>query len=160
MKKISSVLLALAMVLMFAGCGKAEQESARVYSFHGENELLSVTNGVMVMEDGKDVFHGGDLQVAEEVGTDIVSYTTRFYFLLDGEREDFFRMVLVNAGEMLLENRSLGSISGNGVFHKDKIQRSSFDSWKDSLFFELTTVDKVGTEQVYTLPMTITEVTG
>lgn len=160
MKKISSVFLALAMVLMFAGCGKTEQEPARVYSFHGENELLSVTNGVMVMVEGNDVFHGGDLQVAEEVGAGIVSYTTRFYFLLDGEREDFFRMVLVNAGEMLLENRSLGSISGSGVFHKDKIQQSSFDSWKDSLFFELTTVDKAGTKQVYTLPMTITEVTG
>lgn len=160
MKKISSVFLALAMVLMFAGCGKSEQEPARVYSFHGESELLSVTNGVMVLAEEKNVFHGGDLQVAEEVGADIVSYTTRFYFLLDGEREDFFRMVLVNAGEMLLENRSLGSVSGNSVFHKDKIQQSSFDSWKDSLFFELTTVDKAGTEQVYTLPMTITEVTG
>lgn len=160
MKKISSVFLALAMVLMFAGCGKAEQEPARVYSFHGENELLSVTNGVMVMAEGNDVFYGGDLQVAEEVGAGIVSYTTGFYFLLDGERDDFFRMVLVNAGEMLLENRSLGSVSGNGVFHKDKIQQSSFDSWKDSLFFELTTVDKVGTEQVYTLPMTLAKVTS
>lgn len=160
MKKVLQILLVLAVVFSFPGCGKTEQEPARVYSFHGGDALLSVTNGVMVMEEGKDVFYGGDLQVAEEVGTGVVSYTMRYYFLLDGEREDFLRMAILNAGDMLEENCSIGTISGSGVFHKEKIRQKPFDSWKDNLFFELTTVDQSGTEQVYTLAMTITEVVG
>lgn len=160
MKRILRLLLMLVVSLTFLGCGKTEQEPIRVYSVHGEDALISVTNGVMVLGEENDIFHGGDLQVAEEVGTGIVSYTMRFYFLLDGEREDFFRMALVNAGDILKENGSIGNISGSGVFHNEKICQKPFDGWKDALFFELTTEDLSGSERVYTLPMTITEVTG
>lgn len=157
MKRVVLFLLTLVLILTFPGCGKAEQQSTGVYSIHGGNEQISVTNGIMVLGE-EDVFHGGNLQVAEEIGVDVVSYTTRFYFLLDGEREDFFRMELVNGGEMLRQNPELGNSSGSGGFQN--IRKKSFDSWKDALFFELTTVDESGSEQVYTLPMTITEVTG
>lgn len=158
MKRTISFLLTLTMILTLLGCGKAEQQSTRVYSIHGGNEQISVTNGGIVLGEEKDVFQGGNLQVAEEIGVGVVSYTTRFYFLLDGERDDFFRMELVNGGEMLRQNPELGSSSGSGGFQN--IRQKSFESWKDSLFFELTTVDQSGNEQVYTLPMTITEVTS
>lgn len=158
MKRTISFLLTLTMILTLLGCGKAEQEPTSVYSFHGENELLLVSNGVMVLGEEKDVFQGGNLQVAEEIGVGVVSYTTRFYFLLDGERDVFFRMELVNGGEMLRQNPELGNSSGSGGFQN--IRQRSFESWKDSLFFELTTMDESGAEQVYTLPMTITEVTS
>ena len=41
--------LAFMMILILAltGCGKAEQESLTVYSFSGENEQLTVSNGII-----------------------------------------------------------------------------------------------------------------
>lgn len=158
MKRTVLFLLTLVLILTLLVCGKAEQQSTRVYSIHGGNEQISITNGVMVLGEEKDVFQGGNLQVPEEIREGVVSFTMKYYFLVDGEREDFFRMVLVNAGEMLEENCSVGTLSGNGVFHKEKIRQKSFEEWKTALFFELTTEDMSGSEQVYTLPMTITEV--
>ena len=58
MKKIMAVMLSLlACTVLLAGCNTSsesnEEQSLKVYSFSGENEYISVSNGVIIL-DGKD----------------------------------------------------------------------------------------------------------
>ena len=45
-------------VLALTGCGKAEQEPLRVYSFCGENEQLAVSDGIIVLNGAEETFGG------------------------------------------------------------------------------------------------------
>lgn len=45
----SKVLVFMAILLLtLAGCEKVEQEQLTVYSFSGENEQLSISNGIIL----------------------------------------------------------------------------------------------------------------
>ena len=67
MKKIMAATLSLlACAVLLAGCNISsennEEQSLKVYSFSGENEYISVSNGVIIL-DGKDkICYGGDLK--------------------------------------------------------------------------------------------------
>ena len=61
MKKIVALmLLSLACAVLLSGCGTSptdnEEQALKVYSFSGENEYVSVSNGVIIL-DGKDKYH-------------------------------------------------------------------------------------------------------
>ena len=51
MKKVFAILLTtLACSVLFSGCGaKPAEEQVAVYSFSGENEVFSISNGVIVL---------------------------------------------------------------------------------------------------------------
>ena len=59
------------LILELTGCGKAEQEPLRVYSFSGENEQLTVSNGIIVFNGSEEIFSGGDLKAADDSFLDI-----------------------------------------------------------------------------------------
>lgn len=55
MKKIMAVMLSLlACTVLLAGCNTSsesnEEQSLKVYSFSGENEYISVSNGVIILD--------------------------------------------------------------------------------------------------------------
>ena len=67
MKKIMAVMLSLfACSVLFTGCNNPsesyEEQSLKVYSFSGENEYISVSNGVIILGGKDEICYGGDLE--------------------------------------------------------------------------------------------------
>lgn len=158
MKKM--IALVFIAILFLTGCAKAEPEQPlRVYSFHGENEQLKITNGMIVLSEKNDVFGGGDLQVSEDLQSNITSFSTTFY--VASEHDD--RTILSNAvidqtGSTIHIDGGLGTVSGDGVILDRVVDEENIADLKNNLFFELTTTDADGKENVYQLQMVVSEI--
>lgn len=157
---IKSKLLILTAILMltFTGCKNTEQEPLTVYSFSGENEQLSISNGIIVFDGTKELFAGGELKVSDDFFNNITSYSTAFY-IMSGEEKD---VILSNSvtditGDTVSVSGKLGQISGDSSIRRIKIDDT--DDLKNLLFFELTAKDTDGKENVYQLQLSLTEVT-
>ena len=159
-KKVWSVLaLILICSMIFAGCGSEKQEEKQnfsVYSFSGEDENLTVTNGVIVLSDDYEAFYGGNLQVNEENFAGVTSFEETFYVLKDGEKEIISSNSLtdttggaVNVGGDLGKKWGAGSISG----------KFDADDLKNNFFFEFTVTDIEGNTHTYQTQMKVVEVT-
>ena len=79
MKKLAIFVLTLTLVLALVGCGKTEPEYLRVYSFNGENERFTVSNGVIVLDDTKEIFYGGELKATDDFLS--ILYPVRKHFI-------------------------------------------------------------------------------
>ena len=159
MIKIKALVLAVILMSAFTGCGKEEQERLTVYSFCGENEQLAVSNGVIVLNGTEEVFTGGDLKVTGDSFADITSYSTTFYIASGSEKA----VILSNSvtdmtGDTVNVSGDLGQVSGDSIIRS--IKADDISDLKNTLWFELTTKDKNGKEDVYQLQMSLTEITG
>ena len=158
MIKMKALIFMTILMLASTGCGKTEQEPLRVYSFSGENEQLTVFNGIIVFNGSEEIFSGGDLKAADDSFLDITSYATTFYTISGNEKN----VILSNSvedmtGGTVNVSGDLGQVSGESIIRRIKIDDAS--DWGNTLFFELTTKDKYGTENVYQLQMALTEIT-
>ncbi len=158
MIKMKALIFMTILMLASTGCGKTEQEPLRVYSFSGENEQLTVFNGIIVFNGSEEIFSGGDLKAADDSFLDITSYSTTFYTISGNEKN----VILSNSvedmtGGTVNVSGDLGQVSGESIIRRIKIDDAS--DWGNTLFFELTTKDKYGTENVYQLQMALTEIT-
>ena len=84
MKKIMAVMLSLlACTVLLAGCNTSsesnEEQSLKVYSFSGENEYISVSNGVIILDGKDEICYGGDLKVMSDDFANITTYSTTIY---------------------------------------------------------------------------------
>jgi len=84
MKKIMAATLSLlACAVLLAGCNISsennEEQSLKVYSFSGENEYISVSNGVIILDGKDEICYGGDLKVTSDDFGDITTYSTTIY---------------------------------------------------------------------------------
>lgn len=70
---IKKLFLIAILMLTLVGCDNVTQEQLTVYSFSGENEQFSISNGVIVLDGTEEIFSGGDLKVADNFFTDIMS---------------------------------------------------------------------------------------
>lgn len=161
MKKIIALTLALLCAFMLVGCG-AEKGSDKiaVYSFSGENDVLSVTNGTVVLDGEEETFSGGHLTVLqEELFSDIVSYDADFYIIKDGDdkRAVLSSSVLdMTGGSVRFNGDDLGKISGETIITNYKMIAE--EDWQNNLFFELTVKDSEGGEKVYEIQMNVEKV--
>ena len=76
MKKVTPVLMAIVFcALLLAGCSISSQsrqgQPLAVYSFSGENEFISVSNGVIVLDAEEEICYGGNLETRKDKFTDI-----------------------------------------------------------------------------------------
>ena len=81
MKKIMAATLSLLVcAVLLAGCNTSsennEEQSLKVYSFSGENEYISVSNGVIILDGKDEICYGGDLKVTSDDFGDITTYST------------------------------------------------------------------------------------
>lgn len=151
------VLLAI-LALALTGCGKTKQEPLIVYSFSGENEQFAVSNGVIVLRGKEEIFTGGDLKVTSDLFADVTSYSTTFYILSGDEKDVILSNCIIDrTGGAVNAPSSLGKLSGESIIRRTKIDGAS--DLKNSLYFELATKDKNGKENVYSLQMSLTEIT-
>ena len=155
----SKVLVFMAILLLtLAGCEKVEQEQLTVYSFSGENEQLSISNGIIILNGTEETFSGGDLKVSDDFFDNITSYSTTFY-IMSGDKKDVIlsNNVVDMTGDTVNASGDLGQISGDSAIRRIKIDDTS--DLKNILYFELTTKDMDGNENVYQLELSLTEIT-
>lgn len=160
MRKMALLYVAFAAALTLAGCEKTESsQSLAVYSFYGENELLAIHNGVIVIRDGEEVFDGGDLKVQEDFPSEITSYTTEFYYLSGNKEKTILTHSVVDqTGNQISVEGDLGRISGDGAISGLGTQDQELSDLQNGLYFELTTIDQSGTQNVYQVQMSVSEV--
>ena len=155
----SKILVFLAILMLaLAGCEKVEHEQLTVYSFSGENEQLSISNGIIVLNGSEEIFSGGDLKATDESFLDITSYSTTFYTISGSEKNVILSNSVVDTtGGTVNVSGDLGQISGDSTLRRIKIDDTN--DLNGTLYFELTTKDKYGMENVYQLQMALTEIT-
>lgn len=157
---IKSKVLVFLTILMLAlvGCEKVEKEQLTVYSFSGENEQLSISNGIIVLNGTEEIFTGGDLKVTDDFFNNITSYSTTFY-IMSGDKKDVIlsNNVVDMTGDTVNVSSDLGQISGDSAIRRIKIDDTS--DLKNILYFELTTKDRDGKENVYQLQLSLSEIT-
>ncbi len=135
------ILLALfGCTFLFTGCGvssaRSQEEALKVYSFHGENDVISVENGVIVLDGKNEICYGGNLDGNANAFSDITAYSATFYLNVDNERE-----VLMSNG---VEDRTGGTVNVFGDLGKitgDIIRDSDVEQLLDHLWIELKTTD-------------------
>ena len=143
--------------LTLAGCGtSAESESSlTVYSFHGENEQFSISNGVIVLTPDEEIFYGGDLTEKQETLSDVVEYSTTFYAMSGNEQKPLLsNRVADETGTGVEISGQTGRIAG------DVISRAQIDDLQNGLFFELETTSSNGEQHQYQIQLKLKEVTG
>lgn len=155
MSKFKKLALALILLLILAGCQTKEQEPLRVYSFHGEDALFSVSNGVIVQSEEQDIFCGGELKTLEGFPEEIAQFTATYYWVNDAEESVITQNQVINqTGDEIKADGDLGKMWG---------EKGSFlslnEGWTDQLYFELELVQKDGTAHTYRLRMEVSEVT-
>ena len=157
MKKIMAVMLSLlACTVLLAGCNTSsesnEEQSLKVYSFSGENEYISVSNGVIILDGKDEICYGGDLKVTSDDFSDITTYSTTIY--INGSEEE----ILISNGA---DDQTGGTIDVSGNIGKisGDILRDSDDKLTDNLWFELKTTNLSGEENTYQVQLKTTEIT-
>lgn len=158
MKKIMAVMLSLlACMVLLAGCNTSsesnEEQFLKVYSFSGENEYISVSNGVIILDAEDEVCYGGDLKVISDDFTDITKYSTTIY--IDGSEKEPLLSNSVND-----QTGGITNLSGNiGKISGDVLKGSDADKVNNNLWFELKTTNLNGKEKTYKLQLKTTEIT-
>ena len=119
MKKIATIILSLLVcTVLFTGCGNSskssQEQSLKVYSFSGNSESISVSNGVKVMSDDF---------------ADITAYSTTIY--VDGEEDSILlsHAVADQTGGTVDVSGNIGKISG------DVLRDGDADKLDDNLCF-------------------------
>ena len=159
MKKVTPVLMAIVFcALLLAGCSISSQsrqgQPLAVYSFSGENEFISVSNGVIVLDAEEEICYGGNLETRKDKFTDIVSYSATIYFTSDGEENILMsNRVEDKTGGAINISEDIGKITGDILIPDD------IDNLVDGLWFELKTVDLDGEENTYHLQLEVIEIT-
>lgn len=159
MKKAIIVLLALfTTALLFTGCGslsgKGQEQSFKVYSFSGENDVISVSNGVIVLDDKDEICYGGNLKVDPDEFIDIVAYSVTVYLYIDNEKEILMSNSVEDmTGGIIDAPCDIGKVSG------DIIKNNDIDKLNDNLWIEFKTTDLNGENDTYQLQLKMTEIT-
>ena len=158
MKKIMVATLSLlAYAVLLAGCNTStesnEEQSLKVYSFSGENEYISVSNGVIILDGKNEICYGGDLKVISDDFVDITTYSTTIY--INGSEKETLLSNSVDdqTGGTIDFSGNIGKISGDIFKNRDA------DKLTDNLWFELKTTNLNGEESTYRVQLETTEIT-
>ena len=153
MKRLIALTFAVVCVLSLAGC----QEQVSNYSFRGEHEYFAISNVSINLDDKKEVFDGGKIEITQSgFFEEVASYSTTFYVLINGEQNIILsNSVIDQTGDAVSIDSDLGSISGEGVVIGNGVE--NIDELSENLWFELKTTDLNGEEKLYQIQLTITE---
>lgn len=158
MGKRSALCLAILLLCAaLAGCGpaasEAQSEEVRVYSFSGEHEQFSISNGIIVLTPAKEIFYGGRLE--EKQPSELTAYSVTFYAEVDDEPHVLLSMGAQDlTGGTVQLSGDMGSRSGEGALLPGEL-----DELPDVLYVTVDTTDSHGETNQYQLPLTLTEVT-
>lgn len=143
MKKIMAVMLSLlACTVLLAGCNTSsesnEEQSLKVYSFSGENEYISVSNGVIILDGKDEICYGGDLKVMSDDFANITTYSTTIY--INGSEKETLLSNGVDdqTGETIDVSGNVGQISGD-ILRDSDADKLLYIHMYQNLFFQFST---------------------
>lgn len=153
MKKIFMIAFAILMsCFALSGCGEKEaNEIVEVFSFSGEHELFSITNGVFVLTPTQEIFYGGKL---EGELSNITAYTMTFYVQSGDEK-----FVLLSNRAKDMSGKTVNVFGEIGVVTGDVLQAAEVSDFQEDLYFELNTTDLSEGENTYRMKLEVTEIT-
>ena len=146
------LLITVLYTCLLSSCGmKPAEEPLVVYSFSGENEMFSISNGVIVLNEGEEIFYGGNL---DGELSDIIAYSMTFY--IQSGSDD---IVLLSNSVTDMTGGTIGIAGETGKISGDVLKSAEEDDLQNNLYFELKTTNLGGEENTYQLQLTVTEVT-
>lgn len=153
MKIVVRVLLITVLyTCLLSSCGmKPAEEPLVVYSFSGENEMFSISNGVIVLNEGEEIFYGGNL---DGELSDIIAYSMTFY--IQSGSDD---IVLLSNSVTDMTGGTIGIAGETGKISGDVLKNAEEDDLQNNLYFELKTTNLGGEKNTYQLQLTVTEIT-
>lgn len=170
-QKIGMILMMLSLV----GCSQVESaeklefqneeqhemkndEETTVYSFTGENEGLSLDNGVIVLSPTQQILYGGELQNNQEDVSDVLNYSVEFFILSDEGKESLFTY---GTGDITEENEGLTreNLIVPGITSEEIFKTNIEDNIKNNFYIEVTITKTNGDKQSYQIKLDATEVT-
>ncbi len=159
-KAISFLLISLILIFLFTNyknfSQNPQENSITVYSFHGENEEFSITNGVIVLSENQTIFSGGNLHIKSKIFSNIHSITKTFYTIINNEEHILLSNSSIDTtGTPIHMDGSLGKITGEAGILKN----ISSQDLQNNLYFKLITADSDGQENEYVLQLSLSEVT-
>ena len=152
MKKIIWFLLITALCAgLLSGCGaKNAEEPFVVYAFSGENDLFSISNGVVDLTPAQEIFYGGNL---DGELSDVVAYTTTFYIQSGSDN-----IVLLSNSVIDMTGGTIDIAGETGKASGDILKEAEADNLQNNFYFELKTTNLNGEENTYLLQLAVTEV--
>ena len=146
------LLITVLYTCLLLSCGmKPAEEPLVVYSFSGENEMFSISNGVIVLNEGEEIFYGGNL---DGELSDIIAYSMTFY--IQSGSDD---IVLLSNSVTDMTGGTIGIAGETGKISGDVLKSAEEDDLQNNLYFELKTTNLGGEENTYQLQLTVTEIT-
>lgn len=146
------LLITVLYTCLLSSCGmKPAEEPLVVYSFSGENEMFSISNGVIVLNEGEEIFYGGNL---DGELSDIIAYSMTFY--IQSGSDD---IVLLSNSVTDMTGGTIGIAGETGKISGDVLKSAEEDDLQNNLYFELKTTNLSGEENTYQLQLTVTEIT-
>lgn len=152
MKKIIWILLITVLCVgLLSACGTTPaEEPVVVYTFSGENELFSISNGVVVLTPTQEIFYGGNL---DGELSDVVAYTTTFYIQSGSDN-----IILLSNSVTDMTGGTRGIAGETGKISGDILKEAEADNLQNKLYFELKTTNLNDEKNTYQLQLAVTEV--
>jgi len=158
MKKIVSAIIAVCLCpFVFTAC-EVEQtdvdkrDSIAVYSFSGDCEEFTLSDGVLVFHDDYEIFYGGEIKAKDGQINDITAYTMTFYISSGGEKTVLLsNSVIDETGSTLTLDGEAGKINGD-IILKDRLEE------EDTLCFELETTHLNGEKNKCDIVLEVKEI--
>ena len=162
MKRLTAILaVSLILAALLTGCARVsyggQGQSTAVWSFHGENEDIAVSNGVIVIGPETETLYGGNLTVKTEAFSDVAAYTVRIKLDTGGE----WRPLLVNTVSAAdAAGASIGVSDFIGQMTGDVFEGTDAEFSPGSLRFELDLTYLSGEFYAYQVTLQATQIMG
>ena len=160
MKKAVVLILAVICLFIFVGCNiERVNDKTEVYTFHSENEYISVKNGTAVIDGDEEMFSGGNLEILnDEPFADAVYWRYEFYILNDSEEKILYVGSVSDetGGAQASIEGDLGKISGGDTI--TKYDDSYADDFVNNLNLKFIVKNADGEENTYRLQMKVNKV--
>lgn len=133
-KRIITITLIVIVLCFITSCTKPKNK-IEIYSFSGEDENITIDNGLIIVTDDLEKFIGGDLSFKSEEPSGVKDYFDKFSFYKDGNEDTILSNATKTEGtiEGLQVSSELGSISGEDLFYGNDLELI-----KNSLNFSLS----------------------
>jgi hypothetical protein len=149
--KLAIIPLLVIALCLVTSCTK-QQKEIEIYSFSGENDTITINNGLIIVTDGLEKFIGGDLTFKGEELSDVKYHVTKFFFYKDGIETTILNNSQIVEGTTKGTNISpdMGSISSEDLFYGNDLELI-----KKSLNFSLSGIFMNGEKFEYNLVLNI-----
>jgi hypothetical protein len=151
MRKKLVITAFIIVVFLITSCTK-QQEEIEIYSFSGENETVTINNGLIIVTDDLEKFIGGDLTLKAEKPSDVKYSVTKFFFYKDGAENtilDNSQIIEVTTKGTHIQ-QDMGAISSKNLFYGDDLEQI-----KKSLNFSVSGIFMDGENFKYNLVLNV-----